>query len=121
MSTRQGRPSGIVVPEGSVKARGMVHKLVADTAKGIGGACWEEACMRSNDFYKLWPNPEEFVTRRWSSFVQDARKTLATMLAMPDGQVSPAQKEEIHQALLLNAAVNPAANLVDDMIAGKTH
>ena len=118
MSTRQGR---LIVPKGSVKARGMVHELVAETAKGMAEAVYEALCSKSDAFYKLWPSVEGFKAKRWQTFIQPAREQLAEMLGMPDWQVTPDQKHQIHQALLLNAAVNPAANHVDDMIAGKTN
>lgn len=110
MSTRQGR---LIVPKGSVKARGVVHKLVAETAKGMAGAVYDALCTKSNGFYAKWPNEQEFIDRRWHSFIQPARETLAEMLGMPDSVVTPDQKAEIHQALLLNAAAAPAINQLD--------
>jgi hypothetical protein len=114
MSTRQGR---LIVPKGSTKARGMVHKLVADTAKGMAEAVYEALCSKSNAFYVLWPSAPDFVMRRWHSFIQPAREQLSEMLGMPDSQVNPDQKAEIYEALLKHNAVNPAANHVDEIIA----
>lgn len=116
MSTRQGR---IIVPKGSVKARGMVHQMVAEVAKGMAEAVWEALCTKSDAFHAKWPSVDEFRTRRWSSFITPAREQLAEMLGMPDSQVSPDQKAQIHDALLKNAAINPAANHVDDVINSK--
>lgn len=102
--------------ERPVQARGVVHQLVAQTAKEMAGAVYEASCLRSNGFYALWPSIDEFVARRWTTFVQDARETLAEMLGMPDSQVSPDQKAQIHEALLLNAAVNPAYNSIEKLL-----
>jgi hypothetical protein len=89
----------------------VVHKLVAETAKGMAGAVWEELCTRNNGFYALWPSQEVFIRKRWQSFVQDAREQLAAMLhPNMNYAVSEQMRAEIHDALLKNAAVNPAAN-----------
>lgn len=93
-----------------VQAKGVVHHLVADTAKGICEAVYEE-CATDDAFYKMWPNVNVFVRKRWQSFIQTARETLAEMLH-PDKHymTTESQRQEIHEALLLNAAANPAYN-----------
>ena len=100
-----------------VQAKGVVHKLVADTAKAFAQAVWEEGATKSNEFYKLWPTAELFVRKRWQSFVQPARTHLAEMLH-PDmhSQTSEEMRAQIHEALLLNAAVNPAQNSIDKLL-----
>lgn len=113
MSTRQGR---LIIPKGSVKARGMVHEMVADTAKGIAEALWEAGCTKSDAFHALWPSVDEFRAKRWHTFIRAAKEQLAEMLGMPDSQVTPDQKALIHDALLKNAAINPAENHVDTML-----
>lgn len=94
-----------------VKAKGVVHKLVADTAKEMAAAVWEELCTRNNGFYAQWPSVDRFVARRWTSFIQDARENLSKMLH-PDMNyaVTEEMRAQIHEALLLNAGANPAAN-----------
>ena len=62
-----------------VKAKGFIHQLVAETAKGCAREVYQEMA-RDNDFYKLWPSEYEFVHRRWPSFIQDARSALPAML-----------------------------------------
>jgi hypothetical protein len=105
-----------------VNAKGVVHRLVADTAKEIAAADWEGRASASDKFYKAWPNVNAWVRRRWQSYIQIARETLAEMLdASKHYMTTEAQRQEIHEALLLNAGVNPASNLVDEMIDGSMH
>jgi hypothetical protein len=100
-----------------VKAKGVVHKLVAETAKALAQAVWEEGASKSNDFYAKWPSPEGFVRKRWQSFIQPARTHLAEMLhPSMHSQTSQEMRDQIHEALLLNAAVNPAQNSVDKLL-----
>jgi len=80
-----------------------------------------EDAAHDNEFYKTWPSVDGFVRRRWQSFIQPAREQLSAMLGMPDSVVSPHMKREIYDALLLNAASNPAANAIDDVIDGRVH
>jgi hypothetical protein len=95
-----------------VQARGMVHELVAETAKELARAIYEEGA-HSNEFYAKWPSEEEFVRLRWSMFVQPARENLASLLhPSRKSMTSDEMKRQIHEALLLNAAVNPAINQV---------
>jgi hypothetical protein len=103
-----------------VKAKGVVHQQVADLAKEFAGMVYEEAA-HDDDFYRRYPDINAFIRKRWTSFIQPAREQLSAMLGMPDSVVSPHMKAEIYQALLLNAASNPAANLVDDVIEGRVH
>lgn len=117
MSTRRfsGRP-------GPVQAKGVVHNLVAETAKEMARAIYEVAATESNEFYKTWPSMEGFVRARWHSFIQPARTHLAELLH-PDrhSMTTPAMRDEIHDALLKQAAVNPAANMIDRYIDGKAN
>ncbi len=104
----------------AVKAKGVIHKMVAETAKGIAETVYEDMA-HDDHFYKMWPSVQGFVRTRWTSFIQIARETLAEMLGMPESQVSAHMKAEIHEALLLNAGANPAYNAVDDVIEGRVH
>ncbi len=94
-----------------VQAKGVVHELVAETAKDFARAIWEEGASTSNEFYKLWPSQEGFVRVRWQTFIQPAREHLAELLnPLNHSMTTPAMREQIHQAILLNAAANPAVN-----------
>lgn len=93
-----------------VQAKGVVHHLVAETAKGMAEATYQE-CALNDAWYAANPKVEVFVRKRWQSFIQPAREMLAEMLH-PDKHymTTESQRQEIHEALLLNAAANPAAN-----------
>lgn len=100
-----------------VQAKGVVHELVAETAKGMAAAVYEVCATESDAFYKMWPSIEVFIARRWHSFIQPARVQLAELLNADRASLTTeAQKREIYEALLLNAAVNPAQNAVDKLI-----
>lgn len=103
--------------EKPVNAKGVVHHLIADTAKEIAAADWEGRCSVSDKFWRAWPSVNVWVRRRWHSYIQIARETLAEMLDVSKHYMTTeAQRQEIHEALLLNAAVNPASNHVDEVI-----
>lgn len=59
------------------------HKLIADTAKGIAEAAYEELA-KDDLFFKTWPNRKVFVTKWWPTYIPAARATLATMLTKPE-------------------------------------
>lgn len=113
MNRRQRRAAGIERP---VQAKGVVHEMVAETAKAMAAAIYEE-CALDNAWYAKWPSQDAFIAKRWQSFIQPARTHLAELLH-PDraSMTSEDQKRQIHEALLLNAAVNPAQNAVDKLI-----
>lgn len=99
-----------------MRAKGVVHELVAETAKEFARAVYEDMA-KDNDWYRKWPNEEVFVRRRWQSFIQPAREHLAELLhPSKHYMTTEAMRAQIHEAILLNAAVNPAANLVEKVI-----
>lgn len=105
-----------------IRAKGVVHELLAETAKEIAAADWEGRCSVSNNFYKTWPNVNAWVRKRWTSYIRDARETLAELLdPSRSSMTTEAMRVQIYDALLLNAAVNPAANLVDQVINTTSH
>lgn len=87
------------------------HKLVMETARGIAGAHYE-MLMSSNQWYSSWKatHPElsgEALQRRyiedaWGRYIGEARHTLAGMLRQP---IAEDLKEQIHEALVLDAGV----------------
>lgn len=97
-------------PNRPVQAKGVVHELVAETAKAMCRTYYEEAA-HDNDFYRIWPTSDGFLVKRWHMFVQPARTHLAEMLH-PDkhSMTTEHERQIIHEALLKNAAVNPAYN-----------
>lgn len=88
-----------------MRAKGMVHKLIADTAKGIAAEEWEKLSTNSNAFHKKWPKVKPFVGHNWRLYVPTARALLVGMLGSPS--VAPEMKERIHGAILLDGAINP--------------
>lgn len=80
------------------------HKLVAETAKEIAAAAYEDMA-RDNNFYRLWPKQKIFVAKHYKNFIRPARECLARMLGMD--KFSEETKDEILQALLLDRALPP--------------
>jgi hypothetical protein len=99
-----------------VQAKGVIHELIAETAKDMCRAYYEST-HRDNAFYAQWPTSDGFVVKRWHSFIRYAREHLAEMLH-PDNHfmTTEDQRAAIHEALLKNAAVNPAANSVERLL-----
>lgn len=90
--------------EAPQRARGMVHHLIADTAKGMAEAHYE-VLARDNRFFKAEPDVKRFVRRHWEKYLHVARQTLIGMLGNPN--TPDAQKEAIHLALLRDGTLNP--------------
>lgn len=108
MNRRQRRAAG----EAPVQGKGVIHQLVAQTAKEMCRCFYEEAA-HDNDFYRKWPTSDDFLFYRWQSFVQPAREHLAELLDPSKWSLTTEdQRAQIHEALLKNAAVNPAQNLL---------
>ena len=92
--------------------KGVIHELVAETAKEMCRSYYEEAA-HDNEFYKTWPTSTDFLVRRWHMFIQPARTHLAELLHPSKHSLTTAeQRAQIHEALLKNAAVNPAQNQI---------
>jgi hypothetical protein len=87
-----------------MKAKGVVHKMVADTAKGIAEAEWEKLA-RQNRFYKAYPDKAAFVHKHWPDYIALARNILIGMLGNP--KYTQSMKDEIFDAVLRDGAVNP--------------
>ena len=78
------------------------HKLLAETAKELAGAFYEEAA-HDDTFYSYYPDQKKFIKREWHRFVETARLQLSKMLGMP--HVSEAEKEQIFAALVKHASL----------------
>lgn len=89
-----------------VRAKGVVHKMIADTAKGMAREAWE-GLAKQNAFCAVWPDPEPFVIKYWPNYLPIARATLTGMLGSP--RYSDHMKAEILDVLLKDGAVNPKA------------
>lgn len=88
------------------KAKGIVHKMIADIAKGCCKSAWQDLA-RQNRFYKANPNVQAFVERHWPRYLPVARQILTGMLGSP--KYTQATKDEIMDVLLKDGAVNPKA------------
>lgn len=89
-----------------MKAKGVVHKMIADTAKGIAREQWQQLAMQ-NRFYKAYPDVEAFVRIHWPKYIEMARFILVGMLGNP--KYDQSWKDQIHDAILRDGAVNPKA------------
>lgn len=106
-----------------VRAKGIVHKVIAEVAKGLAGEFWEQMATgarprsnlraktrnMANKFYRRWPNRETFVALNWSGddFISAARQSLVLLLGKPG--FSEVAKAEIKEALELDGLINPKA------------
>lgn len=74
----------------------MTVMLIRKLAKDMAAAFYEE--NRSERFRKMWKSRREFVGRSWVGFVDQAEKTLISMLA--DKNTPEYTKNEIYEAIL---------------------
>jgi hypothetical protein len=93
--------------ERPTKAKGIVHKMIADTAKGCALAHYETLARGSNAFYRKYKDPQAFVRREWPKYIHAARQILTGMLGNPN--YDQEKKDLIFEALRLDGAVNPKA------------
>lgn len=87
-----------------MKAKGIVHKMIADTAKGCAREHYD-TLARNNRFYKAYPDVDRFVFEHWPKYIHTARQILIGMLASP--KYPQSMKDEIYDAVLRDGAVNP--------------
>lgn len=73
------------------------HKLIAETAKSMAAAWYEEAAIHSDKFYKAYPSLKIFVNRHWSNYIGQARQAMIALLSRPD--ISDVAKEDIADAI----------------------
>jgi hypothetical protein len=78
------------------------HKMVADTAKGMAAAVYEELA-KNNAWYELNRSQQVFVEKTYGSLIEQARQVLAQMLSSKT--VEEQQKEIIFEALLLDKSL----------------
>lgn len=87
-----------------VRAKGVVHKQIAATAKGLAAEHWERLSS-NNAFHRRWPKVEPYVAHNWRHYIDMTRQVMAAMLGSP--KYDEKMKAEISEALLLDATVNP--------------
>lgn len=74
--------------------------MVAETAKKLAAAFYEECAKRSNSWYAKFPKQEDFVNKQWGLWLKLARQALAE--ALKSETLDQDQKEKIVEALLLD-------------------
>jgi hypothetical protein len=88
----------------SSRTNKLAHEMLAETAKEMAGAWYEEAA-HDNEFYAFYPKQKFFINREWHRFIPAAKTQLAVMLGMSDEQVPEWQKERIADALIKHASL----------------
>jgi len=78
------------------------HKMVAHVQQEIAQSIYEQLAKR-DDFYKTWPDRAVFVKQCAPTLRDAARSVLSEQLARHD--VSQVEKEQIYEALLLDAVL----------------
>lgn len=88
---------------------GNAHKLVAETAKGLAGAMYEEMMTVDDEVWaemkERFPDTpraalqDKFIDLMYPRLLSEARATLAAML---NGPLPEGLKDEIHEALVLD-------------------
>lgn len=84
----------------------VVHKLVAETAKGIAGAAYEDLAL-DDWFYRHNRSPHAWINDNWGRFIVAARQSLAGML---EGPYDEQTKHQIYEALIADTEL-PNLNL----------
>lgn len=79
------------------------HKMIGDLAVHMAYEVYEECASRYNNWYKMHPDAKEFVGRCAPTLVEEARRTLAALCG--DEKLSVEERDEIHEALLMDAAI----------------
>ena len=82
----------------SKKMNCLAHKMVAKVAKELAGAFYDELA-KVNDFYAQNPDASAWIALAWPAFLDEARATLAKMLAT---QIAENLKDDITDALVMD-------------------
>lgn len=117
MNKKERRKIGKVVDaqamaESTGRKSGTAHKLVLETATAMAHELYD-TMMQDNNWYALWKSwhpegtgakdlEESFVKRNTPRLLAGARSVLAQMLRT---SLSPELRDEIHDALLLDATL----------------
>ena len=80
------------------------HKMIRDTATWLAAEFYEKAA-KDNLFRKQFPSQEAYMADKWGAFVDEAKATLAQMLARP---YPDDFKQRVYEALQYNAAAEGA-------------
>lgn len=81
----------------------MVHKRIAAIAYQLALMSYDKCASKSNEFFKIHPNPNKFAKVFQIKFVPLARQALAALLNDPS--LDETQKNEIMEALLADRSI----------------
>ncbi len=81
----------------------MVHKRIANIAYQLALMSYDKCASKSNEFFKIHPNPDKFAKAFQGKFVPLARQSLAALLNDP--ALDEKQKDEIMEALLADRSI----------------
>lgn len=100
------------------------HKLIADTAKAMAHALFDEMMSKDaiwSEFKRQHPGlsptqmEDKFVRHLWPQLVEQARATLAAMLATP---IAEPLKEDIMDALVRDQSLKRGRSREGDLVLG---
>ena len=78
------------------------HKLIAETAKEMAAATYEFLAKQSDRWYGENPDQDLWVKQAWPLYIEEARRTLAALLA---SNISDALKDQIHDAIIKDGSL----------------
>lgn len=81
----------------------MVHFLIRKTARELAGAFYEFQAVRSERFYKLHKNVDDFIKNEWPNFVLTAKQVLTECLTK--GALTEIEKADIYDALIADSTL----------------
>jgi hypothetical protein len=96
------------------------HRLIAKHAVMFARECWEAAAVRSNAFYREWPDMDGFCRANWPMFTPRVREVFVELLTLPDEdhpdwahlpddrKLSNRGKAEVAEALCYDGAMKRA-------------
>ena len=84
--------------------RHMAHWLVAKTARELAESIYEDLA-KDNAFYRRHPDQKAWVEAVHGSLLQQAREALASILNDPRPTISEERREQIAEALIMDASL----------------
>lgn len=106
----------------------MVHVLIANTAKSICEAVFEQLSRHSDQFHRVWPEKRRrrFIQTFWADYIGAARDSLTTMLQPIEGTeqdrdgpkytTPQIMRDEIFEALLIDGQFKRQVPLTTDQL-----
>jgi hypothetical protein len=98
------------------------HTMVAAMALDLAQEVYEELASRSNEFYKVNQDRDDFIRQCAPTLRAEARTALGMMLSDPD--LATSWKDKIFEALVLDAALPKTGTSIvkqDKTYTGRWH